>query len=88
MADTANEHTPIHAAIAAEQETMHPLPADAPIYDRLRSMALHAFHMEDISYATLQSCLNLAHICEADMLQRSIANVAINRDPDGTLHRG
>lgn len=80
--------TTTNTPIANGIETMNALPAEAPVYDRLRSMCLMAFHADDISFATLQSCLALAHVVEADITLRNIASVAINREPDGTLHRG
>lgn len=85
--DSTASTTPIHDELHPDG-VVHPLPPEAPIYDRFRSMGMHAFERELISYATLQTILNVAHIVEADVTQRNVAAVAINREPDGSLHRG
>lgn len=57
----------------------------APIYDLFRREALREYNKGAISFASLQQCLNLAHILEADIAQRNVASIAVNRAPDGTL---
>lgn len=82
MATFGTEESPIHDVLSARAAD-----TTLPIWERLRHMALDAYMKGEISYATQQSCLNLAQIAEADAAGRNVAAIATNRNDEGDIRR-